>query len=165
MKDQLTVMAGPKKLLEEKADELNSSELREIAEKWQYSVNKIEKTLKALNFRTNSIMTMNEIFSTVNILTLAKSSCILKETPEIVSANCESKYLVYMLSEIVMYLYENDVSEAEIAAKKGNGYVVVTVNKPCKYSESIIKRLNNITRFDRHITVNINDDLLEIIIN
>lgn len=164
MKEQLAVMAGPKMMLKDKADELNNIELKEIANKWQYSVDKIEKKLTALNFRTSYISTINDIFDTVKVLTLAFSSCIFKETHEIVPIQCNPKYLVYLLSEIIMYLYKNSVVETEILAKKVDESVVVVINRAYEYSDEIIRKLNNITTFDDNITINLSDNLLEIVI-
>jgi len=163
-KDQFMAMSAPKMLLKDKADELNNSELKEIAEKWQHSVDIMERTFKALNFKTDYLATVNDVFDDVRILTLTKSTCKLIDTTETVSINCQGKYLVYLLAEIVMYLYENNVSDVEISSKKIDSNVNISIDKPCNYSEDLTSKLNRIASFDSNINVNATDNMLEIII-
>jgi len=164
MKDQLIVMAGPKMLLEEKANELDNAELKEIVKKWQYSTDKIARMLMALNFKTSYIGNINDLFGVVKTLTLAKSTWQYTETTEPISISNNPKYLVYLLSEIVMYLYENNVSDVEVSAKRNDNGASILINKPFVYSEDIIKKLNNIATFGENISIIIVDNLLEIVI-
>jgi len=165
MKEQVAIMTESKQALKDKENALKSEELQKIVNIWQASVDKMSYLIRVLNFKGAKTETVNSIFDTANILTLPTSACIFQQTNEDVYPNCKPKYLVYILAEIVMYLYENGVTGTEFIATKSVNGVNILVNKLYEYNDDIIRKINNIISFDENINMSITDNLLEIIIN
>jgi len=164
MREQFMIMSAPKQELQDKASELNNEKLKEIAGAWQNSVNKMSHMLDALNFRVENSVGINYIFDTVRILTLANSSCIFPQTDDFTNVHCKPKYLIYILSEIVMYLYENKVEQAEIVCRQLDGKINILINRQFDYSQEMIKKINDIALNDEKISINLNNNLLEVMV-
>ncbi|MDO5555585.1 MAG: response regulator [Clostridia bacterium] len=167
-KDQVMALAGQKVILEDESDILKNDNIKQVANKIGISLEKINNTFKALNFATNGTTeTLKEIFDTVNILTFAKSSATFKiESNQNIIVNCKANFLVYILSEIIMYLYENNKREQfEVVGKKIEDKTEILINVSFNYSNDIINKIYNIASNEDKIKILINDkSIIQIII-
>jgi hypothetical protein len=168
-KDQVMSISGQRKLIEDISTEKNEREILEGAKKIEEQLSKITRTFEALNFVTSNRTNLKHVFDTVAILTKAKSSVSFKiegETLKNVLINCEPKFLVYILSEIALYLYKKGVTQTEIIGEMQGKSMVILINKSYNYDPEFIKKLNSIVENEENININVNEDgMMRIIID
>lgn len=160
-KDQVMALSGQKTLIQDESDILKNDNLKQIANKIEISLEKINNTFKALNFATNEMIeNLEEIFDTVQILTFAKSSATFRiETNQNIIVNCKSNFLVYILSEIIMYLYENNNRQTfEVLGKKINDKTEILINTSFNYDNKFINKIYNIAANEDKIKILVNDN-------
>ena len=102
---------------------------------------------------------------------LFKIICIVKDIKlnidvqdEYQLLNCDSKTIVYILTDIINYLIEFDTMEINIEAKKENGKVLIYIKNNIKNIE-LISKLHKLAMFDKNIDILVEDRIVIEILN
>ena len=157
-------MSGQKQRLIDISEETDNKDLKDISEKWQYSINKLENTFEALNFRTSDTLSLRQIFDTVKILTFAKSSYTLDilNIDDSITVKSGAKYVIYILTEIVLYLYDNSMRDVKIVLKQADTATEILVNAKYDYEKDFLHKLDKIIANQKNVSIKIDNNYVSI---
>lgn len=168
-KDQVMAISGQRIIIDDKANEYSDKKLKEASDSIKDHLEKISKRFQALNFETedNKLCNLSKVFDTVKILTFVKSSFEFNLEDNVnITVKCKGSSLIYILSEIVTYLYNNNIEQTEIVARKTEQGVNILIKKQYDYDSEIIEKIKTISASEKSIQIEINNDnMLEISVN
>lgn len=164
-KDQIMVISMQNLALEDIAKESNDERLKKIHDYIQSALQKESNVFESLNFREDSFIgNLNMVFDIVKTLTISKSSSYLNmEISETIPISCKASYLIYLLSEIIIYLSSEKIDHIRIVAKKENEATHIIIENSYAYEETFITKLKAIVGIEDKIQINLGSDkILEI---
>lgn len=168
MKNQTLVISLNTNILQESAEETDKEIIDKCCNAIKEQLKKQGELLSALNFNTIKTLGVNDLFRIVEILTSitlfnTNTKMVIQEGENHI-LNCNPNSMIYILSEAILYLADNQIEEIYIGAEKEENMVKIQIQNDITYTEEIIKKLEALSKRDDHITI-ASQDRLEIIVS